>query len=105
MVASDYARRFGINNTPSPVICNRLRLTAERMEDVRTRLGNRAIRISSGYRCTRLNVAIGGAIYSGHVEGYAVDFECNDFGSPYQVAHFLAQQADLEFDQLIYEYS
>lgn len=33
--------------------------------------------ISSGYRCTKRNQAVGGARSSAHVEGYAVDIRCH----------------------------
>lgn len=47
---------------------------AERMEEVRSRLGNRAISITSWYRPPAVNRAVGGASNSTHMQGYAVDF-------------------------------
>ena len=47
---------------------------AEYMEEVRERLGNKPIRITSWYRPPHINRAIGGASQSRHLTGDAVDF-------------------------------
>lgn len=44
------------------------------MEEVRARLGDRPIRINSWYRDPASNRAVGGALYSRHMSGDAVDF-------------------------------
>ncbi|MEM6451708.1 MAG: D-Ala-D-Ala carboxypeptidase family metallohydrolase [Cyanobacteria bacterium P01_D01_bin.105] len=44
------------------------------MEEVRSRLGDRPIRVNSWYRDPVSNSAVGGAIYSRHLQGDAVDF-------------------------------
>src|SRR5439155_24446039 len=73
------------DNTPPPEAVATLRLTAARMEDVRRRLGERVISVSSGYRCRALNRAVGGASTSAHLSGHAVDFNCYGFGAPLDV--------------------
>jgi hypothetical protein len=99
---SQTATRKGIDNTaPAPII-ERLRMLANTLEQVRTLLGDNSIRISSGYRCLALNRAIGSGDTSAHVQGYAVDFTCPNFGTPKEVANKIAQ-SDIKFDQLIYE--
>lgn len=103
MVASPIAARRGIDNTPSSLVIAQLTATCAQMEKVRALLGNKPIYVSSGYRCAELNLAVGGAPTSAHVSGNAVDFTCPDFGTPFEVATFLAS-TDLRFDQLIYEY-
>ena len=90
------------DNTPPPEVVGNLRLTAARMEDVRRRLGDRVISVSSGYRCPALNRAVGGASTSAHLTGHAVDFNCYGFGDPLAVCRTLAS-SDLRFDQLIEE--
>ena len=100
--ASQTATRHGINNTPSQVATERLRMLATTLEQVRSLLGNNSIRISSGYRCLALNRAIGSNDLSAHVLGYAVDFTCPSFGTPKEVANKIAE-SPIKFDQLIYE--
>lgn len=99
---SQTATRKGIDNTPAAPIIERLRMLANTLEQVRTLLGDNSIRISSGYRCLDLNRAIGSGDSSAHVQGYAVDFTCPNFGTPKEVANKIAQSA-IKFDQIIYE--
>jgi zinc D-Ala-D-Ala carboxypeptidase len=100
--ASETALRKGIDNTPPPLVTEKLRMLANTLEQVRTLLGNNSIRISSGYRCLALNRAIGSGDTSAHVLGYAVDFTCPKFGTPKEVANKIAESS-IKFDQLIYE--
>jgi len=100
--ASQTATRKGIDNTPAAPIIERLRMLANTLEQVRTLLGDNSIRISSGYRCLALNRAIGSGDSSAHVQGYAVDFTCPNFGTPKEVANKIAQ-SDIKYDQIIYE--
>lgn len=106
LTASQYASRLGIDNTPPPDVLEHLRASAVRLEDVRRRLGDRPVIISSGYRSVRVNAEVGGVTFppSAHTLGYAIDFTCPSFGTPFEVAQFLSRQADLVFDQLIYEF-
>jgi len=106
LIHSQYAARHGIDNVPPPDVLANLGRTAHRMDDVRKRLGALPIIVSSGYRSTRVNSAIGGVTFppSAHTLGYAVDFTCPTFGPPLEICQRLAAQADLAFDQLIFEY-
>ena len=47
------------------------------MEEVRSRLGDRPISVNSWYRDPATNRAVGGAIYSRHLSGDAIDFVVN----------------------------
>jgi len=91
-----------IDNRPPPEVVATLRTTAARMEEVRRLLGDRAISVSSGYRCPELNRVVGGARTSAHLSGHAVDFNCYGFGSPADVCRAVAG-SNLAFDQLIEE--
>lgn len=53
--------------------------------------------INSGYRCLKLNAAVGGVPTSQHVMGMAADVGCSN---PYELAK-LAVRMKLDFDQLI----
>lgn len=102
---SQVASRRGLDNTPGPAIVANLRTSALHMEIVRQLLGNKPILVDSGYRSAAVNAAVGGDPHSAHMLGYAVDFVCPDFGTPYQVAKFLADKLDdLHADKLIYEF-
>lgn len=103
MTFSQTAARRGLDNRPPPEVLERLRITAARMEGVRRALGEKAIRVSSGYRSPALNKVIGGSDTSAHTLGWAVDFTCAGFGTPLEVARALAASG-IPFDQLIHEF-
>lgn len=98
---SSTAQRMGIDNTPTPDIVERLRFTAAGLEKIRALLGQ-PMRIDSGYRCPRLNGAVGGVGHSAHMDGDAADFVCPAFGTPLEVARAIAA-SPIQFDQLIQE--
>lgn len=100
---SDTGQRLGINNEPSEIILGNLRLLAQALEDVR-KLFAAPIHINSGYRCDRLNTAIGGSRNSRHMLGLAADFIVPGFGSPIEVARTILKSR-VVFDQLIYEHT
>jgi zinc D-Ala-D-Ala carboxypeptidase len=103
MVFSQEAERNGIDNTPAPRIVENLQFLAENLERVRALL-KCPMRTSSGFRCQRLNDAIGGSQTSQHRFGLAWDGSAPGFGSPAEVVAAIAA-SDIEFDQLIDEYS
>lgn len=106
-IVSDTAARLGISNMPPPEKLEHLRIAAENMERVRAILGGHPINISSGYRSPEVNAAIGGSATSDHMEGFSVDFRCDGFGTPYQIAERLTAEPDLmaNVDQIIFEKS
>lgn len=71
---SETADRVGIKNRPLFEHVLNLSYLASRMEAVRRLLGDRPIAITSGYRCHKLNVAVGGSATSDHTRGLACDF-------------------------------
>lgn len=102
LVFSSMAVRLGIDNTPTPSIVYFLQSTAFGLEKVRAALGDRPLHIDSGYRSPRLNALVGGVVNSAHIEGYAADFICPDFGTPIEIVRFIASTT-IRFDQLIQE--
>lgn len=99
---SDTAVRLGINNQPSPKQLENMKITAQGMETVRKLLG-KPIRVNSWLRLPELNQAIGGALKSSHMDGWAVDFTCPAFGDPYTVAKAL-KESNIQVDQVIHEF-
>lgn len=98
---SPTAMAQGIDNTVPDNLRNNIIRTAGYMEDVRTLLGNRPIRVTSWYRCKALNTAIGGSKTSAHMRGLAVDFKPTHL-TLYHAFEMIAG-SDIPFDQLIEE--
>lgn len=99
---SSTAQRLGINNTPPASVVPNLTILANGLEQVRKLMGDRPIHIDSGYRCPVLNHAVGGAVNSAHLFGWAADFICTPYGTPREIfqAIFLSP---IFYDQLIIE--
>jgi hypothetical protein len=96
---------MGLDNTPSSVIVANLTRLADRMEVVRSILGNKPIVVTSGYRSPQVNAGVGGSSTSAHMTGNAVDFLCPSFGRPVEVVAALRKHFDrLAYDQIISEY-
>lgn len=102
LTASTLATRLNIDNTPTQSIIDHLKSLAFGLEKIRSTLGNFTIHIDSAYRCQELNIAVGGAIHSAHMSGYAADFVCPDFGSPKDIITSISKSGIL-FDQCIHE--
>lgn len=101
MTASQTAARKGIRNDPdAKVIAALTALCVNVLEPVRAHFG-RPVRVTSGYRSPRLNIAIGGSATSRHCFGEAADFTVPGV-SNIEVCRWIA--ANLRFDQLIYEF-
>jgi zinc D-Ala-D-Ala carboxypeptidase len=100
---SDTAKRLGISNDPNAeqLVC---------MQDVATRIFE-AIRahfcvpiyVSSFFRSSALNKAIGGATSSQHMKGQAMDLDADMFGIITNRQIFDYIKDNLVFDQLIDE--
>lgn len=103
LTRSAKAAQLGIDNTPPRELVPRLVMVAEMLERIRSTLGCPVI-VTSGYRCERLNLAVGGATTSDHPQGHAADIVAPGFGSAWQVANTLAPLVSvLGIGQLILE--
>lgn len=101
---SETGRLRGITNAPDLGAFERLRITAQGLEDVRTVLKDCPLGIPSGYRTPELNAAVGGTLTSAHLSGYSVDIVCPEFGSAYQVARAIQESPVMaSIDELILE--
>jgi len=101
LVFSETAVRKGIANDPTPEQIVNLTELAMALERVVQLLGF-PITIHSAFRSAKLNAAIGGSPRSAHMDGYACDFTCGQFGSPLEVCKAIAG-SDIPFDQVIAE--
>lgn len=100
LTKSQAAARKGLDNTPNAQAIKNLTALAENiLQPVRDKFG--VVTVSSGFRSSLVNKAIGGSATSEHCYGYAADFEV--FGVDNKV---LAQwiRDNLPFTQLILEF-
>lgn len=74
-------------------VLENLRKLANRLEDVRTLLGNKPIHINSGYRTVSRNRAVGGVSSSQHLFGRAADIVVTGM-TPAQVYKALDKEWD-----------
>lgn len=75
LVASDVASRKKIDNTPSFEVVGHLHeLVGKLLEPLREAWGG-PIKVTSGYRCEKLNRAVGGVASSAHMRGDAADLQ------------------------------
>lgn len=107
-LVSDTAKKKGIPNIPTLMdVAHMEELCKNLLQPIRDAWG-KPIKITSGYRSPALNKAVGGATYSVHQRGYAVDIrpvsgsykEFEDF-----VVTFLKEHPEIAFDQCIREKS
>ncbi len=103
LTRSAKAGQLGIDNTPPRELVPRLVMVAEMLERIRSTLDCPVV-VTSGYRCERLNLAVGGATTSDHPQGHAADIIAPRYGSAWQVANTLAPLVSvLGIGQLILE--
>jgi putative chitinase len=100
---SKKAVELGVDNSPSTVQLENMKVAAQGMEKVRALL-NKPISVQSWLRLPKVNVAVGGSEKSAHMDGFAIDFRCDGFGSPYEICKAITESG-IKYDQLIHEYS
>jgi len=105
LTASATAKRRGIDNTPGTAeVENLVALVEKVLDPLREKFGAPII-VSSGYRCDRLNKAVGGVPSSQHRLGQAADIRTvSDKPSENKKLFDLIRTMGLPFDQLIDEY-
>ena len=95
---SSTADRLKIDNTPSQdVIDNLVWLCYYILQPARTTI-KRIVHINSGYRCEKLNKAVGGRHNSLHIQGRAADIHVTDIQQAKEWAPIFARQ---EFCDLV----
>jgi len=105
LTRSATAKRLGIDNSPTAAVRNNLQALVENILDPLREEWGAPIVVTSGYRCARLNRAIGGAKYSQHVEGQAADIRTvSDRREDNMKLLRKIIEMELPFDKLIAEY-
>ena len=106
MTKSATAQRKGIKNDPSIQVCKSLTALIEKVLDPLREAYGKPIIVTSGYRCEKLNKAVGGAASSQHVKGEAADIRSvQDTPEENKKLFDLIVKLKLPFDQLINEYN
>ncbi|WP_439585684.1 D-Ala-D-Ala carboxypeptidase family metallohydrolase [Dyadobacter bucti] len=104
LLTSQTAIRFRYDEQFSPseqVVSHLIALCENILEPLRVAL-KQPIRVSSGYRCRRVNVKIGGAKKSQHLDGEAADIQVLSMEVE-DLLQFI-KASDLPYDQLIQEF-
>lgn len=103
--SSATAVRKGIDNTPdAKAKANLTALVSNLLDPLREKWG-KPIVVTSGYRCAKLNRAVGGAKNSQHTTGEAVDIRTlSDSRAENRKLFELVRTSGLPYDQLIDEY-
>ena len=101
LAKSSPADKLGIDNTPTPEASVQLSNLVTHVLDPLREMYGKPITVNSGYRCPKLNDAVGGAKNSQHMRGEAADITA---GSKMENKRLFELIWDnLPFDQLIDE--
>lgn len=95
LIKSTTAERLKIDNQPSDEIRKELEITACKVNLISliAHAYGATIRVTSGYRCKRLNQAVGGVKNSLHMQGRAVDFVVSDIEVKHKLHDALKEEA------------
>lgn len=106
LIRSNTADSKGIDNTPCDEVIENLQYLAETvLQPIRERYG-RPISITSGYRCEKLNKAVGGVSNSQHKSGQAADIDVGDKEDNKELFNIIEDMVncrEIEVDQLLDE--
>ena len=104
LLYSATAKEKGIINAPGvEEVCNLCALVHNVLQPLRDWWG-KEVKIGSGYRCTKLNQAVGGVANSQHIKGQAADL-CIDGDMKKALSWFQYIRQHCQFDQLIMEHN
>lgn len=103
LCVSNKARELGIKNIPTDAATmdNLFYLITECLQPLRDKL-KRPIIITSGYRCPKVNQAVGGKPNSQHQTGQAADIHVNGMRTD-ELINFIVKSG-IVYDQLLNEY-
>lgn len=99
---SSTASRLGINNSPTAVATENLKLLVEKVLDPLREAYGKPICVYSGYRSPALNKAVNGATNSQHLTGMAADIHGKN-AIENRKLYDLVLKLGIPFDQIILE--
>ena len=103
LIHSDIAVQNNINNMPDiNALDNLLELTFYCLQPIRD-LIKKPMVITSGFRSSKVNFFVGGALNSQHLIGQAVDFKIKRM-KPEEIISII-KKSNIEYDQLINEHN
>lgn len=101
LTRSDTAKVKGIENTPTQEAKEKLVTLIENVLNPLREMYGKPITVNSGYRCPKLNAAVGGAKNSQHMRGEAADITAGSKEENRKLFELIRD--NLPFDQLINE--
>jgi zinc D-Ala-D-Ala carboxypeptidase len=99
---SPTADKLGIKNIPTELELKAMKLVAEKCFEPLRVWYNKPIRVNSFFRNSDLNRAVKGSSTSQHVKGEAIDIDAGSKAENKKLFDWI--KANLEFDQLLWEY-
>ena len=103
LIKSTTAARLKINNTPTNEIIRNLQYGVSMVLDPLRRIHQQPIIITSGYRCEKLNKAVGGVANSWHTKGNAADIHIRDENEAREIFDILKTLPSV--DTVLFEHS
>lgn len=101
LTKSSTADKLDIDNTPTTEVSAQLSNLVTHVLDPLREMYGKAITVNSGYRCSKLNAAVGGAKTSQHMRGEAADITAGSKTENKKLFELIRD--NLPFDQLIDE--
>jgi len=101
-INSPTALRLKIDNNPSDIVLELMKLVAEKCFEPLREWYGKPIKVNSFYRSLNLNKAVGGSATSQHTKGEAIDLTGGSKEENKKIFDWC--KANLVFDQLINEY-
>lgn len=103
LTKSSTAKRLKIDNTPNAEVLKNLQYGVDMVLDPLRRIIQKPIIITSGYRCEKLNKAVGGVSNSWHQLGNAADIHIADKENAREIFEILKTLPSV--DTILFEHS
>lgn len=102
LCSSTTAKNLGIDNTPNEQQIENLTKLVDNLLDPIREIWGKPIYVNSGYRCRKLNSAVGGVTTSEHIRGMACDISTRTVSGNGQLFEMI-KNSGLKWTQLISE--